>query len=373
MTPRETIKAEVPTIVARHGNRSDLRAAIQILNTCVPFLALFYLALQSLAVSGWLAAACIVLAALFIVRIFMMMHDCGHRSLFRTQSLNHVFGFVTGVLCGMPQYVWSQHHSFHHATNGNWSKYTGPLGTITVDAFARLSPWQQKRYQILRNILFTLPGAFLYFILNPRLNWMLGSLMFLHYLMRTKLRQPGTPLTTIAREFKSPYWKSGTEYWHMSGNNVVLLSLWWLGSVHFGAAAFFTVYLTSLTLGGAVGIIIFSIQHNYESSYASDDAYWDYYRGALEGTSFLRLPGILNWFSADIAYHHVHHLSVRIPNYRLAACHRHHAALFEQVKRIHLGDVVHCFDFILWDDAHRKIISVAQFRQSQAAVPAHAA
>lgn len=372
MTHFESVKAEVPNIVAKYARRSDTRAAVQVLNTCLPFLILFYVALRSLADSGVLAAACIVLAALFIVRIFMLMHDCGHRSLFRTQRLNQLFGFVTGVLCGMPQYVWSEHHNYHHSTNGNWSKYTGPLGTITVEAFAKLSPRGQQRYQTLRNIFFTLPGAFMYFILNPRVNWALGSVKFVLHVVKTKVRQPRTPVRAIASAFTTPCWQGSAQYWHMFGNNVVLLSLWWAASAHFGAAAFFTVYLTSLILGGAVGIIIFTIQHNFESSYASDDARWNYHQAALEGTSFLTLPGIANWFSADIAYHHVHHLSVRIPNYRLAACHREYAHRFEAVKRIRLRDVAQSFKFILWDTDQRKIVSVAQFRRAHGAAQAHA-
>jgi acyl-lipid omega-6 desaturase (Delta-12 desaturase) len=362
MTPSVSIKAEVPQLVAKYNRRSDIRAAVQVLNTCVPFLILFYLALLSLPISGMFATACIVLAAMFIVRIFMLMHDCGHRSLFRTQRLNSIFGFVTGVLCGMPQYVWSQHHSFHHATNGNWSKYTGPLGTITVQAFAQLSPGQRRRYEMLRNIMFTLPGAFMYFIVNPRINWALGSVNFMVHVAKAKLRRPRVPLGEIARGFTTPCWKDRAQYWHMFGNNVVLLSLWWVGSMHFGAAAFFTVYLASLTLGGAVGITIFTIQHNFEASYASDDAHWDYHRAALEGTSFLTLPAIANWFTADIAYHHVHHLSAGIPNYRLAACHREYAHLFGAVKRIRLRDVARSFKFILWDTDSRRIVSVAQAR-----------
>jgi acyl-lipid omega-6 desaturase (Delta-12 desaturase) len=370
MPPTSRIKAELAQIVAKYARRSDTRAGLQVVNTCVPFLILFYLALQNLAVSGIVAAACIGLAAMFIVRIFMLMHDCGHRSLFRTQRLNSIFGFVTGVLCGMPQFVWSQHHNFHHATNGNWSKYTGPLGTITVQAFAGLSPRQQMRYQVLRNIVFTLPGAFMYFIVNPRVNWALGSVKLLLHLCKGKLRDPRAPLSAIARDFATPCWQNRAQYWHMSGNNVVLLGLWWAASSHFGAAAFFTVYLASLTLGGAVGIVIFTVQHNFESSYASDDAEWDYHRAALEGTSMLKLPRILNWFTADIAYHHVHHLSAGIPNYRLAACHREHAHLFDAVKRIGLRDVVRSFKFILWDADRRKIVSVAQFRRPPAS--AHA-
>ena len=368
MKPIESIRAESPNLVAKYTKRSDARAAIQILNTCIPFLILFYLALESLAVSGVLAAFCIFLAALFILRIFVMMHDCGHGSLFQTQALNRFFGFVTGVLCGMPQYVWAQHHNYHHATNGNWSKYTGPLGTISVEAFAKLSPMHQKKYEYTRNIFFSLPGAFMYFIFNPRVNWALGSVKFVIHLIKAQVRRPGTSVMASAREFASPHWNTGREYWHMFGNNVALLGIWWAACAHFGAAEFFTVYLISLILGGAAGIIIFTIQHNFESSYASDDAHWNYHQANVEGTSYLTLPRIVNWFSADIAYHHIHHLSARIPNYRLAACHREYAHLFGAVRRIRLRDIPRSFKCILWDSDNRRIISVTQFHHMQ--VPA---
>jgi len=147
----------------------------------------------------------------------------------------------------------------------------------------------------------------------------------------------------------------------MFGNNVALLCIWWAACAHFGAAEFFTVYLISLILGGAAGIIIFTIQHNFESSYASDDAHWNYHQANVEGTSYLTLPRVVNWFSADIAYHHIHHLSARIPNYRLAACHREYAYLFGAVRRIRLRDIPRSFKCILWDTVNRRIISVAQF------------
>lgn len=368
MTPASSIKAEVSNMVARYARRSDTRAAVQVLNTFGPFLSFFYLALVSLADAAFLAVACIFITSLFAVRIFILMHDCGHNSLFRTRRLNQLFGFVTGVFCGMPQYVWALHHDHHHATNGNWSKYTGPLGTISVEVFKKLTPAQQKRYQLLRNIVFALPGAFMYFIVNPRLNWALGSIRCLLYVGKTKLRHPRRPVAAIARGFKTPCWQNGTQYRHILANNVVLLGLWWAAAAQFGAAAFFTVYLTSLTFGGAAAIILFTVQHNFESSYASEDAHWDYYRGAVEGTSCLALPGLLNWFTADVAYHHIHHLSARIPNYRLAACHREHAHLFQAVKRVRLRDMVHSFQFILWDSEHSKLITVAQFHARHAAV-----
>jgi acyl-lipid omega-6 desaturase (Delta-12 desaturase) len=153
----------------------------------------------------------------------------------------------------------------------------------------------------------------------------------------------------------------------MTLNNVVLLGIWYAASAYFGAATFFTVYLISLSLSGAAGIIIFTIQHNFENSYASDNNDWDYHLGALKGTSFLTLPKIINWFGADIAYHHVHHLSASIPNYNLASCHREYSRLFEEVTRIGFMDIAHSFKFILWDRKKQSIISIDQYNQRKVA------
>ena len=175
----DQIKAETPTILKKYTDRSNTRAIIQNLNTLVPYFVLFYLAMESLTTSSyWLSAVYMLLLSLFIVRIFMLMHDCGHRSLFRTQLFNTIGGFITGVLVGMPQYVWSQHHNYHHATNGNWEKYRGPLSILSVDEYKDLTPGRQWLYRFTNNILLAPLGAFMYFIFNPRFNWILGSLQF---------------------------------------------------------------------------------------------------------------------------------------------------------------------------------------------------
>lgn len=368
MTSIDEIKSQTPPMVTKYAERSNSRAFIQILNTYIPFFALFYLAMMALEDSSyWLASAYILIISAFIVRIFMLMHDCGHKSLFRTQWLNSFFGFFSGVFCGMPGYVWAQHHAYHHSTNGNWSKYRGPLSTLSIDEFESLSPARQKIYQYSRHLLMAPVGAFLYFIFNPRFNWALGTLKFLAYLIVAKIKNIRTPIMTLSRNYESRLWKDGAEYWHMFGNNVVLLSIWAAASWYFGAATFFTVYLVTLTLAGAVGIIIFTIQHNFEDSYAADDAHWDYFEGSIHGTSYLTLPRIVNWFSADIAYHHIHHLSSRIPNYNLEACHKEYASLFGEVRRLRLADIPNAFKHILWDNKKLKIISIQQYRAQQAA------
>jgi len=362
ITP-EKLKSEAPALILKYANSSNTKGFMQIANTLIPFFILFYLALASFTVSYWYAVGFIFLIALFILRIFMMMHDCGHNALFRTKLLNQIFGFFTGVFCGMPQFVWAQHHNFHHSTNGNWSKYRGPLSTLSINEYSQLSPAGKKTYQRTRNILFSPVGAFMYFIFNPRFNWALGTVKFISYLVMTKVKNIRTPIKTIAGDYSSRYWKNATEYWHMCGNNIVLLGLWAVLIWTFGPAAFFTVYIASLCLAGAAGIIIFTIQHNFEASYASDDEHWSYYQAALEGTSFLKFSKIANWFTADIAYHHIHHLSARIPNYNLAKCHQEYASWFTAVKQIRLSDIPNAFKYILWDTVNYKIISINQFNQ----------
>lgn len=367
MTTPAQLKEIAPEIIKKYSHKSNVKGFLQNLNTLIPYFALFYLAMISLeAQSYWLTAGYTLLLSLFIVRIFMLMHDCGHKSMFQTQLFNTLGGFFTGVFVGMPQYVWAQHHNHHHSTNGNWEKYRGALNILSVNEFSQLSASKQNKYRLGRSILLAPFGAFLYFIFNPRFNWLLGSLVFVITIIKKKSKTPKQSFKNIVSTQESRFWKNGKEYLHMTLNNLVLLSIWVAASWYFGTATFFTIYIISLSLAGAAGLIIFTLQHNFEGSYAANTAHWDYYQGALTGTSFFTVPKIINWFGADIAYHHIHHLSASIPNYNLARCHREYANLFDDIKRIRLRDVAKEFKFILWDETNHKIISIAQYNKMKA-------
>jgi omega-6 fatty acid desaturase (delta-12 desaturase) len=184
------------------------------------------------------------------------------------------------------------------------------------------------------------------------------------HLVKKKIAQPGVSVQAHAAEFKTPYWKDATEYWHIFWNNVALLSTWVLISWHVGPVLFFTVYLISTSLAGGAAIVVFTVQHNFDHSYASDTAAWDYDTGAIRGTSLLVLPRWLNWFTADVAYHHVHHLAATIPNYRLAKCHKEYQDLFTDVTRVKLSRVPTALKCILWDTRSQRIISVAEYRHN---------
>jgi omega-6 fatty acid desaturase (delta-12 desaturase) len=163
--------------------------------------------------------------------------------------------------------------------------------------------------------------GFIYLIFNPRFTWFKGTLELVSHVARKKVERPDLSMKVHAASFETRYWQSRKEYWHMFWNNVVLLGVWALMCWAIGAARFFSIYLISLSFAGGVGILLFTVQHNFRHSYASDTQNWDYDAGAIEGTSFLILPRWLNSFTANIGYHHIHHLSARIPNYRLISCH----------------------------------------------------
>jgi omega-6 fatty acid desaturase (delta-12 desaturase) len=359
----ENLRREKCAMIGRYARSDDVKGLTQVFTTLVPFALLWWAAIWSAGVSPWLTVIPLLLISFFTVRVFGLMHECGHGSLFRSPWLNRAVGFILGVVSGMPQYVWAQHHNYHHAHNGNWDRYRGPYTTLSVDEYAALSRAQQRFYRSKCNVLAAPLVGFIYLIFNPRFTWMKGSIGILAHTVRQKLAQPGVSLRAHAASFRTRYWNSSREYWHMLWNNVVLLGIWVLMCWACGMARFFSIYLVSVSIAGAVGIVLFTVQHNFEHSYASDNANWNLDTGAIEGTSFLVLPRWLNWFTVNIGYHHVHHLSAGIPNYCLVECHNEFQHLFGRVTRLKLCEVLDALDCILWDTRTQRIISIVEYQQ----------
>src|SRR5271156_1697111 len=357
-----SLKEQKGAIIRRHGQADNVKASVQVLTTLVFLALLWWAALLSVHVSYWLTAAAMLLISLFTLRAFVLMHECGHGSLFRTQWVNRAVGFLLGVVSGMPQYVWSRHHNFHHAHNGNWEKYRGLYTTLSVDEYAGMTDAQQRMYRRKCSIALAPFAGLIYVILNPRFTWLKGSIGLVGHIVRGKVAQPNLSIKAHAASFETRYWKSRKEYWHMFWNNVVLIGVWVLMCWAFGTVLFFTIYLVSASLAAGAGIVLFTVQHNFEHSYASDDENWDYDAGAIEGSSLLILPGWLNWFTANIAYHHIHHLSSRIPNYCLIKCHNEYRELFSDVTRVKLSQIHKALKYILWDTRTQRIISVAEYQ-----------
>ena len=363
MSSIQRVKEEKRAIIRRYAQANNRKAMAQVLTALIALILLWWATMLSLSVSAALAVPLVLLIALFNLQIFVLMHDCGHGSLFQTRWLNCAFGFVLGVVSGMPQYVWSRNHSYHHSTNGDWDKYRGLYTTLSVEEYAAMTDKQRLLYRLKCSIATAPLAGLIYVIFNPRLTWLRGSIGLVGHIVKGKLARPDLSVKAHSANFETRYWRSPKEYRHIFWNNVLLLSLWLVGSWAFGPLRFFAVYLISGALAGAAGILLFTVQHNFKHSYASDTEHWDAAAAVIEGTSLLIFPRWLNWFTANIAYHHIHHLSSRIPNYHLAKCHNEYQHLFSDVTRVKIAQIPSTLKYILWDKAARQIISVAEYHQ----------
>lgn len=361
----ETKAKKSDFVLTPYMKGNDWRATYQILNTVVPYFFLWFLAVKAAAISFWLLPPIMVSIALFSLRCFSLMHDCGHYSLFRSKRVNRIIGFILGVINGIPQYPWSRGHAFHHKHNGDWEKYRGPSALISTEAFAKLSPSAQTRYELLRHPFMTLPGGFFYLAIKPRLALIMGTYDFLIHLLTCLKQDLGMGLKGIISSHKSKNWYTKGEFWDLLFNNICVVSSWIFFGKLLGFGFFLSVYSITLTFSAAIFICIFFVQHNFEGSYAHKTEGWDYLLGAIEGSSYLELPTVIKWFGADIGYHNIHHLSERIPNYNLEACHKENMHLLTHVKKLRIADIPNCFKFILWDSASNQLQSIASFRQTE--------
>ncbi len=351
-------------VLTPYMKSNDWRATYQILNTVVPYILLWWLAVKAAPISLWLLPPIMVMITLFSVRCFSLMHDCGHYSLFNSKKVNRCFGFLLGVINAIPQYPWSRGHAYHHKTNGDWERYRGPSGLVSTEEFAKLSPASQKRYAWLRHPLMIFPGGFFYLAIKPRMALIMGIYGLIRHFFACVKKNEGLSLSEIFASYKSRNWYTTAEFWDLLLNNICVIGSWVALSHWLGAEFFLGIYFITLTISAAIFICVFFVQHNFDGSYAHKTEGWDYLLGAIEGSSYLKLPAILNWFSADIGYHNIHHLSERIPNYNLQACHQENLHLLTKSKVLELRDLPDCFKYLLWDAASDSLISIESFNRS---------
>jgi acyl-lipid omega-6 desaturase (Delta-12 desaturase) len=365
----EEFKAYKHTIVLRYAKPDDVTGLQQVMISLAALIVLWLAVARLDRLSHWLSAVDGIFITLFTLRLMALMHECGHESLFRSSWLNRAFGFLLGVTTAMPQFVWSQHHGFHHEVSGDWESSRGTLNILSVDEYAALTAAQQKRYRRARSPALALLAGFLYLLFNPRITWLKGSAAFSSHVLRKKFNQPGVSFQAHAATFVGPYWKSAREAKHMLWNNVALLGLWLVMSWAVGPLLFFTIHIASISLTGAAAIVIFTVHHNFEDSYAVRTASLDHDAATLYGTSFVVLPSWLHWFTANVGYHHIHHLCPGIPNYAMVDCHREYAHLFDDVRRVMPSQILPTLKCILWDTRAQKIISIGEYEKQARAHP----
>lgn len=321
-------KEDWKVIISRYNKPDPVKSWIQIANSVGSYILIWVLMVRSLEISYWLTLLLSVPAAGFMIRIFIIFHDCGHGSFFKSTLMNKIVGIVTGLFVFTPYHKWHRDHKIHHQTVGNLDKRgIGDVATLTVEEYKNLSKGQKLQYRLYRN-------PFFLFGIAPIL------------------------LFTILHRFPKKYmsWK---EHLYVHFSTLAIIGSITLVMLMIGWRAFLLIQLPILLIGTSIGVWLFYVQHQYREVRWTSSENWDYKTIALEGSSMYKLPALLNWFTGNIGYHHIHHLSPLIPNYNLKRCHRENP-LFQKIKPITFFSSLESLYLRLWDEKKQRLIKFSE-------------
>lgn len=321
-------KSRLMRALAPYQIPSLARSFFQIANSLIPYLALWWLAYRLLDVSYWATLGVSVLAAGFLVRLFIISHDCGHGSFFKSKKANGIVGSITGFFSFVPYYRWKREHSIHHASSGDLdNRGVGDIEMLTVAEYLALPRWKRIGYRLYR---------------NPLIMFGIGPLYI--FLIHHRL----FPKNATRREKLS-----------VIRTNIAMAAVVVVMAFSIGIKAFVLVQLPIIAFAATAGVWLFYVQHQYEGVYWERHEKWDFLTQALEGSSFYKLPRVLQWFSGNIGFHHIHHLSARIPNYNLERCQKEVAEL-HGVPVLTLSQSLKSLAFRLWDEERRRMVGFAR-------------
>jgi omega-6 fatty acid desaturase (delta-12 desaturase) len=308
------------------------RSLREIATSVAPYLGLSVAMYMALRVSYLLVLAIAIPAAGFLVRTFIIFHDCSHGSFLRSRRANAWLGVVLGLFVYSPFLRWRHDHAIHHATSGDLERRGGgDVRTLTVDEYQALPARARLGYRLFRNpiVMFGI-GPIIALLIGPRI---------------------------VARGARPRMRRS------VIGTNIALAVLVGTFCWLLGWSNFLLVQAPTLMLAGAAGIWLFYIQHQFEDAYWQDTSGWSYADAALLGSSYLKLPKVLQFFSGNIGLHHVHHLNARIPNYNLQRAHDENV-IFHDVPTLSLMDGIRAVGLKLWDEDLGRMVSFSQARPS---------
>jgi len=318
-------------LIAEYQKPSLPKAIWQIVNTLVPYAATWALIYWSLSVSYWLTAGFIVLLGLLTVRTFITFHDCCHGSFFESQRACQIVGYITGMLTFTPYGQWRWEHNVHHASSGHLDKRgTGDVWMMTIREYLEASRWKRFAYRLARN-------PFILFCIGPL------------YLFLIWQRFPNSNVSEKDRR---------SAHWMNLGIALMTVGM----SFIFGFWTYLLLVVCVMFVAGGAGVWMFYVQHQYEGVYWERADEWDYTAAALQGSSFYKLPRILQWFTGNIGFHHIHHLSPRIANYNLERCHN-EISIFQQVKPITLLGSLKSLGYRFWDEDRQEMVGYKGLRE----------
>ncbi len=326
-----------PRRLAAYRDADTRRSLFEIVVTAGPLIAIWGLMWAALERDLWPCLLLLLPAAGFLMRLFMIQHDCGHGAFFPRRALNDWIGRIIGIVTLTPYDVWKHTHAVHHAGVGNLqSRGIGDMATMTVREYLGVGPWRRLCYRLYRHpaVLFGLGPAYM-FLLQNRL-----PIGLMRKGWRPWLSAMATNLATAA----------------------IAAALVWVA----GMRPLLLIFLPTALMAGSAGVWLFFIQHQFEDTYWAADEDWNHPEASLKGSSHYVLPAVLRWFTANIGVHQVHHLNSRIPFYRLPEVLRNHPELAE-VGRVTLAESLRCVRLALWDEDRRRLVSFSGIRSFRVA------
>lgn len=319
--------------VTRFQVASLRRARWQLINSFGPYVLLWVAMVYALTLSYWLMLPLALLAAGFLARVFIIFHDCGHGSFFKSQSANNAMGMIAGLLNLTPYRHWRWQHALHHGTAGDLDRRgSGDIWTLTVQEYLQSSPRKRFAYRLARN-------PFVLFVLAP-------LYVFVIHHRFAVAAAPKRERLSVRRT-----------NWILLGITVAMSSI-------IGLKQFLLIQMTVSAFAGATGLWLFYVQHQFQGAYWARTEKWNYTDAALKGSSFYKLPKVLQWFTGNIGYHHIHHLSPRIPNYHLQRCHD-ADSFFKGIKPVTLMASFKSIKFRLWDEQHNVFVGFRYLRSKR--------
>jgi omega-6 fatty acid desaturase (delta-12 desaturase) len=319
-------------VVARYQGSDVARSLFQLVTTLGLLVVTLIAMHRMLHVAPWVPLLLVVPAAGFIIRTFIIMHDCSHGSFLPWPRVNDAVGFVTGVLTLTPYSQWRREHALHHASSGDLDRRgNGDVTTITVREYLALGAWARFRYRLFR---------------NPAVLLGLGPL---HMIVLQRFRSRGKATGSV-------------QLWNVWMTNIAIAGLIATLILAAGAQSLLVIYLPAYYLATMAGVWLFYVQHQFEDAYWESHENWDYATAAVQGSSYLRLPRILQWFTGSIGLHHVHHLGPRIPNYRLQRAHDENP-IFHGAPVMTIRQGVRALGLTLYDEQRRRLIRFKDLRR----------
>jgi omega-6 fatty acid desaturase (delta-12 desaturase) len=317
------------------------RSITQMFTTLGPLALLMWASHVTLQWSWPVALLFVLPIAGLLVRTFIIMHDCAHSSFLPSRKWNDGIGFITGVITFTPFLQWRRDHALHHASSGDLDRRgNGDVPTLTVREYLERTPGKRLLYRIIRH-----PMALMF-----------GGPIHLLFSQRFRSRSKATKTTQI---------------WSVASTNIAIVAGITIAVLLVGWKTVTFAYFIPFYFAGMSGVWLFYVQHQFEDAYWASGKDWDYVEACLHGSSHLKLPAVLNWFTGNIGLHHVHHLAPRIPNYRLPACHEDNKE-FQVAPVVTIRSGMAALRLALWDEDSQRLVSFADVDKAAKQVTARA-